>query len=37
VYQYNWDTAGNGGAGQYTFTVTGGGNSFTFTATLYCR
>lgn len=37
VYQYNWDTAGNGGAGQYTFTVTGGGHSYTFTATLRCR
>jgi len=37
VYQYNWDTAGNGGAGQYTFTVTGGGNTYSFTATLHCR
>lgn len=37
VYQYNWDTAGNGGAGQYTFTVTGGGHSFTFVATLHCQ
>ena len=37
VYQYNWDTAGNGGAGQYTFTVSGGGNSFTFTKTLHCK
>jgi hypothetical protein len=37
VYQYNWDTEGNGGAGQYTFAVSGGGNSGSFTATLYCR
>jgi hypothetical protein len=36
VYQYNWDTAGNGGAGLYTFTVTGGGNTYSFTATLRC-
>lgn len=37
VYQYNWDTAGNGGPGQYTFAVSGGGNSYSFTATLHCR
>jgi len=37
VYQYNWDTAGNGGAGQYTFTVTGGGHTYSFTATLRCH
>jgi len=37
VYQYNWDTAGNGGEGQYTFAVSGGGNSYSFNATLRCR
>jgi hypothetical protein len=37
VYQYNWDTAGNGGAGDYTFAVSGGGNSYSFTATLRCH
>lgn len=37
VYQYNWDTEGNGGAGQYTFTVTGGGHTYSFTATLKCK
>lgn len=38
VYQYNWDTDGNnGGAGEYTFTVTGGGNTYSFTATLNCN
>jgi len=37
VYQYNWDTAGNGGAGEYTFTVTGNGHTYSFTATLRCH
>lgn len=37
VYQYNWDTAGNGGKGTYTFTVTGNGNTFTFNADLKCK
>jgi len=37
VYQYNWDTVGNGGPGQYTFTVSGGGGTYSFTATLHCR
>lgn len=37
IYQYNWDTAGNGGAGTYTFTVTGAnGKTLTFTADLKC-
>ena len=37
VYQYNWNTAGNGGAGPYVFTVTGNGNTFTWTKNLSCR
>ncbi len=36
-YHYNWDTAGNGGAGAYTFTVEGNGNRLTFSANLSCR
>lgn len=36
-YHYNWDTAGNGGAGAYTFTVEGNGNRLTFSADLSCR
>lgn len=36
-YHYNWDSAGNGGAGTYTFTVEGNGNRLTFTAELGCR
>lgn len=37
VYQYNWDTRGNGGAGTYTFSVTGNGQTLRFTADLECR
>jgi hypothetical protein len=38
IYQYNWDTDGNGGAGTYSFSVTGGnGTSLSFTAELSCR
>jgi len=37
VYQYNWDTEGNGGRGQYTFTVTGNGHTYSFTRNLSCR
>lgn len=38
VYQYNWDTDGNnGGAGEYTFTVSGNGHTYSFTATLKCH
>jgi len=38
IYQFNWDTVGNGGAGTYTFTVTGAnGTTFSFTADLKCR
>ncbi len=37
VYQYNWDTAGNGGAGTYTFHVTGNGHVLDFSAELQCR
>ncbi len=37
VYQYNWDTAGNGGAGPYTFVVTGNGSTYTWTKRLSCR
>lgn len=38
IYQFNWDTTGNGGAGTYTFTVTGAnGTTFSFTADLKCR
>ncbi len=36
-YHYNWDTASNGGAGTYTFTVTGNGHTLSFTAQLRCR
>ena len=37
IYQYNWDTSDNhGGAGTYTFTVTGNGQTLTFTAELKC-
>ena len=38
IYQFNWDTTGNGGAGTYSFTVTGAnGTSLSFTADLKCR
>lgn len=38
IYQYNWDTDGNGGAGTYTFSVTGSnGTSLSFTADLKCQ
>lgn len=38
IYQYNRDTAGNGGAGTYTFSVTGAnGTSLSFTADLKCH
>jgi hypothetical protein len=38
IYQYNWDTIGNGGAGTYTFSVTGAnGTSLSFTADLKCK
>jgi len=37
VYQYNWDTAGNGGAGTYHFQVTGNGGSYDFDAQLQCH
>lgn len=37
IYQYNWDTIDNGGAGTYTFSVTGdNGASLSFTADLKC-
>jgi hypothetical protein len=36
-YHYNWDPASNGGAGTYTFTVAGNGNTLSFTAQLRCR
>lgn len=36
-YHYNWSTRdGHGGAGTYTFTVTGNDKTLTFTAELYC-
>lgn len=37
VYQYNWDSAGNGGAGTYAFAVAGNGQSLSFTAQLSCK
>jgi hypothetical protein len=37
VYQYNWNTQGAGGAGDYTFSVTGNGNTFTWTRPLSCK
>lgn len=37
VYQYNWDAESNGGAGTYTFTVTGNGHTLSFTAELACQ
>jgi len=37
VYQYNWDAESTGGAGTYTFTVTGNGNTLSFTAELRCQ
>lgn len=38
-YHYNWDTRDgfHGGAGTYTFTVTGNGRTLSFTAELYCQ
>ncbi len=36
-YHYNWDAESNGGAGTYTFTVSGNGHTLSFTAELYCR
>jgi hypothetical protein len=35
-YQYNWDTQGNGGAGEYQFQVQGAGRTHSFGATLHC-
>ncbi len=37
-YHYTWDTRDNhhGGAGTYTFTVTGNGQTLSFTAQLHC-
>ncbi|MDY7229610.1 hypothetical protein [Hyalangium rubrum] len=37
IYQYNWDAEANGGAGTYTFTVSGNGHTLSFTAELACR
>lgn len=37
VYQYNWDTAGNGGAGTYRFQVNGNGRTLEFEAQLRCK
>jgi hypothetical protein len=38
IYQYNWDTTGNGGAGTYNFSVTGeNGTGLSFSADLNCR
>jgi hypothetical protein len=38
VYQYNWDTEGNGGAGTYSFHAVGeNGTVYDFSAQLYCR
>ena len=38
VYQYNWDTVGNGGAGTYSFHAVGeNGRVYDFSAELYCR
>jgi hypothetical protein len=38
VYQYNWDTEGNGGAGTYSFHAVGeNGTVYDFSAPLYCR
>lgn len=36
-YHYNWDTAGNGGAGTYRFHVAGNGHTLDFTADLRCN
>jgi hypothetical protein len=36
-YHYNWDAESNGGAGTYTFTVTGNNRTLSFTADLRCR
>jgi len=36
-YHYNWNTSPHGGAGTYTFTVTGNGQTLSFTAALRCQ
>lgn len=37
VYQENWDTRGNGGAGTYQFVVEGNGQTLRFSAALLCK